>query len=503
MPVYDPAQYDTVPVRELLDAAARGYIGVDRRMVRSILARGPSASAEALVFAREPVDAHRIDLDSLLVDLFRHWGTAEAVDYYMTAVRRHAEDLSDELIQAMLPLREQAVGPLLDLYSELGEEESGDVAFLLAGLQLRDPRILQVLLDRLQFDAADGAFLLGLYGDPAAREPLEAMLAEIPKDETELRREIEYALSQLGREMEEYTPEPFDPLAGYEEIEPPVFEVLSESERGEMLASPDHETRALAARCYFNRELDPKTRKILIGIARADPAAAVRGEAWASLADAAEDSAVRAEMLTVLSDAARDPRERGGAAVGLHGFAEQDEIRAAIEKLYEEGGYARAKALEAMWRSLAKPFADFFPAHVNDPDKKIARQALRGAGYFQMSAAIDKIAAHFADDSEDGLREDALFAYALAMPGETTRGRVRGMLRKIDSIAHLNSDEADTVMFALDERLRLKGLEPVFENESEDWEEEPEPERSAPKPGRNDPCPCGSGKKFKKCHGRT
>ena len=26
--------------------------------------------------------------------------------------------------------------------------------------------------------------------------------------------------------------------------------------------------------------------------------------------------------------------------------------------------------------------------------------------------------------------------------------------------------------------------------------------RGAPKPGRNDPCPCGSGKKFKRCHGR-
>ncbi|HBO90611.1 MAG TPA: hypothetical protein DD460_07650, partial [Acidobacteria bacterium] len=23
-----------------------------------------------------------------------------------------------------------------------------------------------------------------------------------------------------------------------------------------------------------------------------------------------------------------------------------------------------------------------------------------------------------------------------------------------------------------------------------------------PKVGRNDPCPCGSGKKYKKCHGR-
>jgi preprotein translocase subunit SecA len=27
------------------------------------------------------------------------------------------------------------------------------------------------------------------------------------------------------------------------------------------------------------------------------------------------------------------------------------------------------------------------------------------------------------------------------------------------------------------------------------------PASAAPKIGRNDPCPCGSGKKFKKCHG--
>jgi len=26
--------------------------------------------------------------------------------------------------------------------------------------------------------------------------------------------------------------------------------------------------------------------------------------------------------------------------------------------------------------------------------------------------------------------------------------------------------------------------------------------RQQPKVGRNDPCPCGSGKKFKKCHGK-
>ena len=27
--------------------------------------------------------------------------------------------------------------------------------------------------------------------------------------------------------------------------------------------------------------------------------------------------------------------------------------------------------------------------------------------------------------------------------------------------------------------------------------------REEPKVGRNDPCPCGSGKKYKKCHGRS
>jgi preprotein translocase subunit SecA len=30
----------------------------------------------------------------------------------------------------------------------------------------------------------------------------------------------------------------------------------------------------------------------------------------------------------------------------------------------------------------------------------------------------------------------------------------------------------------------------------------PAPVLSGPKVGRNDPCPCGSGKKYKHCHGQ-
>ena len=43
--------------------------------------------------------------------------------------------------------------------------------------------------------------------------------------------------------------------------------------------------------------------------------------------------------------------------------------------------------------------------------------------------------------------------------------------------------------------------------ESDVWRMEPETVqqpyvRSVPKVGRNDPCPCGSGKKYKKCCGK-
>ncbi len=46
----------------------------------------------------------------------------------------------------------------------------------------------------------------------------------------------------------------------------------------------------------------------------------------------------------------------------------------------------------------------------------------------------------------------------------------------------------------------LHGKSPVFfPDESE--EEEAEAAIAPPKPGRNDLCSCGSGKKYKKCHG--
>jgi hypothetical protein len=486
-------------VEELLREAALGRVGVDRVFLRKILDAGDPAGI--LAFARAPSDDHRVQLDPLLVDLFRHYRTPEALDVLIDVVRRNAEEVSDDLILAFLPFGEKAIDPLLSLYHELGEEQGSDTAFLLAGLHVRDARIFELLLERLEYDTADGAFLLGLYGDTAARSALEKMLAEIPEEDKELRREIFFAMEQLNETPEPYQPEPFDILREYPERDLPAFDLLPEVERLEMLASEDPLIRAGAARSFFNIELNAKSRAALLDRAKADPEPRVRGRAWESLADATEDRAIRDAMVAALNDESRPAEERGGAAVGLYAVADQDDARRGIEALYQAGGLARAKALEAMWRSLWQPYAKFFPAHLTDSDPKVVREALRGAGYFELTRYSNEIAKYFdAAEPFDHLREDALFAYAIAMPGETTRGRIRGMLRKIESITPLTSYEIEVVQFALDERLRLHGLQPVF-SANEEEEIEPEPAPPPQKPGRNDPCPCGSGKKYKKCCG--
>jgi hypothetical protein len=500
LPVYDPSRYSEVPTRELLDAAASGFIGVDRRVVQSLLDRGPSAAADVIAFAKEENETHKIDVSQLVVDLLRHWNAPGALDVYIQIIRQNPEDVGDELIQALLPFKTEAVEPLLALYEELGEEQGSDIAFLLAGLRVRDPRVLTLLTERLEYDAADGAFCLGLYGDPAARPALERMLGEIPADEVELRREFDFAIDQLSAPEPEYQPEERDILKEYPKTDIPAIDMMDEAERIEMLGSPDAETRASAAHSFFNNELSPEAKAGLLKMAEGDSDPKARGRAWASLADTTEDAVIRDKMVAVVNDKTRDVEERGGAAIGLYGVADKSGPENAIEALYHEGGRARVKALEAMWRSLWKPFSKFFAPHLGDADPAVVRQALRGAGYYQLTSQIEKIASYFdRDEPFDDLREDALFAYALAMPGETTRGRVQGMLRKIDDLAQLDSEETDLVMFALDERLRLAGLKPVFEEGADQAEEPPPP--PTPKAGRNDPCPCGSGKKYKKCHG--
>lgn len=73
----------------------------------------------------------------------------------------------------------------------------------------------------------------------------------------------------------------------------------------------------------------------------------------------------------------------------------------------------------------------------------------------------------------------------------------RGSLRAVDlQCARLLHAAADKLDNALEEWAESDPFIPC------EYQERPQPiQRELPKVGRNDPCPCGSNKKYKKCHG--
>jgi HEAT repeat protein len=504
----DPAELASLPVDDVLRAAARGHIGIDARFIRSIVDRGEDAAPALLRFGLEDHENDRVDLEEDLIAIFRHLRTPEALPFYIECIRRAPDDVPDDVVEGILQHRDRAVEPLLALYDEMGEEQGSDVAFILASLRVRDERILELLFERLEYDTADGAFCLGLYGDPAAKPRLEKLLSEIPEEDAELRREIRFAIEQIDEQQTAAEPElePFDIFDQYPDEASPPVEVLPEAERMEMLEAPSAALRIEAADSFRNKTLSSEARARLLEHARSDPNPKVRGRCWEALSDAAETKSVAAEMWSVVADTERDVEERTGAMIALATQPLTPDLDRYIQEFYADPG-TRARALEAMWRSFDRRYAEYFPRHLNDPDPEVKRSAIWGVGYMGLGSYAGSLRSLMEDDE---FRPDALFAYALSVPAEMSRGRVRALFRKIDDAAGgLSQGEANLVQVALDERLAMHGLEPVFSAEREvDWTEEDEPKSAGLEPqpagskvGRNDPCPCGSGKKYKKCHG--
>jgi len=368
---------------------------------------------------------------------------------------------------------------------------------LLSTLHVRDPRILEVLTERLSGDALEAALCLAMYGDPAAIPALEATLAQIPPEDTRSRYNIQSVIDSLASNIPRppEPPEPFDIWELYPENDLPALDKLNDDDRLAMLDKGSTELRAGVAESYSGSEPPLAVRARLLELAKRDPDVGVRGACWEALGEISEEPEVRRAMLEVLQDSSASIEEKGGAVVALAHQADNPAVVKAIEALYEDPR-GRAKALKAMARSLDRRFASYPPQHLDDPDLEIKRQAIWGVGYLGLASEAPRLEP-FLNDNE--FRSDALFAYALSIPGETSRMRAHAMLNKIEDVADgFRADEEMLVQIALDQRLMLHGIKPVFFPDETDQEKEPEPIASS-KVGRNDPCPCGSGKKYKKC----
>jgi len=498
--ILEPGRYDGVPAYQLLEAASHGYIAVDQRLLHAILDRGEQSIPEVVRFASEDHENDLMDLDPMLIDLFRVYGTAEALPFFMSVIRRNTGDIPDDLVESIVQLGAAAVDPLLALLEELNPGEAGDVPFVLAALRVRDDRILKALTRRLENDPQDAALCLEMYGDPEAIPALEAALAQIPADDARARAPLQAVIETLSVPVvaSPEGSEAFDIWALYPAEAAPDFGALDDADRLAMLEHGSPSLRAAVALSYQGSELSGAVRARLIQLAKTDPDATVRGACWEAFGELDDEPELLDAMLKVLANPQAAVEEKGGAAIGLAEQSDNPAVYQAILDLYQDPR-GRAKALKAMARSFDRRFASYPPEHLDDPDSDIKTQAIWGIGYLGLSQEAPRLVELFEDDD---FRSDALFAYTLSVPGETSPGRVRALLKKVEEAAGgFREDEEDLVRIALDQRLMLHGKSPVFFPDESEEEEEPETIIAPPQPGRNDLCPCGSGKKYKKCHG--
>ena len=455
----DPENLQSVPPPEILYEATAGRLGIDQRFFRALLDRREETIAALVEWAKRDREDDPVDLEIEAVELIHALKAHEGMPLLLDAIRIAPDEIPDEVIEAIHSFGSDAVDPLLELYAELGEEEGGEVAFLLASLHVRDPRILKLLLDRLEYDAAEGAFLLGIYGDPQTRPALETMASSLDQTDKDLKKEIENAIGLLNQEPAIHDEKPFDLPGRYPEKADPPIDLLPEHARIDFFDHPSASVRAEAAHTFFNKELDSELSAKLLNLAKADPDSSVRSRAWESLLDATDRPEVVEAMLSAMRDSSLPVQERASVLVGLSLEADRNEVRTVIEDLYENRE-ARAKALEAMWRSVHPSFRERFVPNLDDQDVEVRRSAIWGVGYYGIRSSLDRLRRFF-DDEE--LRADALFAYALAIPGETTKGRARNLFNRVEKDAGgLSVHEEALVKAALDERLTLAGKEPFF-----------------------------------------
>ena len=491
----DPTQYANTPAYDLLTAAAQGSIGLDQRWIHALVDDPSGTLPDILRFAMEEHSEDTVNLEADLIAIFRHLRLSDALPFYIETLRRDPLDPPDELFEALVEVGQPALEPLLALYEELGEDIGGEVAFVLAGLRIRDPRILHLLIERLEYDAGEAAFLLEIYADPAGIPPIEAMAAQIQADD-EFRNELLKNTEAIRAFQVSNIHSEFDIWELYPETAPPTLGALTQEERVDYLASPSPDYRAQAAYSFLNDEDYPdRVQARLLDLARNDTSPLVRGAAWAALIDI-EDETIRREMRNALTDPSRPPSERAGAAIGMAHYAGEPELHKAIEELYEDRE-VRNRVLEAMWRSLEQDFLRFGAESLDDPSLSVQSQAILMVGALEAQSEAPRLIPFFEDWD---VRDLAIHSYALAAPGETTAPRMRALFQKIDDLAKgLSENEREVVKSALDLRLDIHNRKPIFHPI------EPEPDErpavSAAKAGRNDPCPCGSGKKYKKCHG--
>lgn len=462
------------PVEQLLRELGDGHIGMDQRVVRSILKRPEEAGKAIVSYGLNPPEEARLEMDADLVNLLANLPDADSLPYLTKLLSEGLAEIPTSMFQVLKPKGPAAVEALLSVYQALDEEVSGEVAFLLAGLGVKDQRILDLLLARLEFDMEDASISIGTYGDPAAIPAIEKMLAEVGKN-----HDLDFALEQLKH------PAPADAVGGsveqelmfdiaeeYPEETMPEFDVLNDAEILEVArTSEDLGARLEALDILEDLDLTPESVEPLLDLARnKDEDLMVRAAALRALHRAKAHQHVLNYAAGVLADDGQPMRLRAAALISLMPEFPADEATEFIEQFLADSD-SRADGVQAMWRSRNPQYTYEFSKFLSDADPEVKRQAIRGAGVMADKGSLAGLRELLRDED---FRNDAIFAYAMAAPSETSPSRMRSLFKKIEQEAGgLTESEAGSVGMALDMRLEALGKAPIFfPNEEEDENED-------------------------------
>jgi len=426
MPI-TPDQYPVTPVYDLLNAAARGHVGIDHRFLHAVLDERERSIPDLVRFASEDRSQDRVNLEDDLALIAWYLRAVELVPFLVECIGRDANAVSPVVAMAVCAFRKDAVEPLLALYRATENPTETEIPFLLALLDVKDPRIEEILSELSRSDPPEGRFCTGIY---------EELTDETREDK------------------------PVDIWFYYPAVQSPPLHLLPVAERGEFLDSPAAEHRAAAADSLVH-EIDRPGDVILklVRMAKQDPEPSVRGAAWRALALEVDNQALRHQMRDRLCAPATPAVERAGLVVALASDARREEVREHILQLVEAPA-TRAAALQAMWRSGDKTFTPYVERYLDDADPQVREQAVLGVGSLQMTGELDRLRDLFGDPD---IRPIALLSYTLAVPSEVSPARFQRLFAEIQQLAGgLDADDARIVRLALNKRLAAAGQQPLF-----------------------------------------
>jgi preprotein translocase subunit SecA len=132
--------------------------------------------------------------------------------------------------------------------------------------------------------------------------------------------------------------------------------------------------------------------------------------------------------------------------------------------------------------------------HIDAMDQLKTGIGLRSLGQQDPAQAYANEGFDMFEEMLNSIRED-MVKYVLSITLETNAERKQ--------VIHIGSASKEETKSSLDEGKPRRVSNMPKAAPSETKESRQTPVRVEKKPGRNDPCPCGSGKKYKNCHGKS